>query len=174
MCDNRDSLKPVVLIGLAVTTVMQVAARAEVAPCNPSTVAYWRFDGGYTDSCGSIHGTPVGSASIATSNCAPLSGNSGCLVLNGPPSRVDLPAPFNPTHTGTLSAGTIEAWVYFEGIDPGDCCNAAAIFNHGVAALSTDLNVVVRAHAGGGYDSAFSALGRTDPDLFLQIGRAHV
>jgi len=165
MWDNRDSLKAVVLIGLAVTTAMQAAARAEVAPCNPSTVAYWRFDGDYTDSCGSIDGTPVGSASIATSNCAPLSGNSGCLVLTGSPSRVDLPAPFNPTHTGTLSAGTIEAWVYFEGTDQGDCC--ACIFDHGVAAISTDLQLEVRPHTGGGYDSQLDAANIAYPVFLL-------
>jgi len=67
---------------------------------------------------------------------------------------VDLPAPFNPTHTGTLSAGTIEAWVYFEG-PQGD--NGGSIFNHGVAAISTDLEPGVFPHTGGGYDSALVA-----------------
>lgn len=154
-----------IAIAGAVFFGVQVDAHAAVAPCNPSTVAYWRFDGGYTDSCGSIDGTPVGSASIATSNCAPLSGNSGCLVLTGNPSRVDLPAPFNPTHTGALPAGTIEAWVYFEGNN--EPTGVGAIFNHGIAALFTDLWIAVRPHAGGGYESGFNVTYRFFPDFLL-------
>lgn len=154
-----------IAIAGAVFIGVQVDAHAEVAPCNPSTVAYWRFDGGYTDSCGSIHGTMVGSASIATSNCAPVPGSSGCLVLNGSPSRVDLPAPFNPTHTSTLSAGTVEAWVFFEGTNEGD--GSGAIFNHGIPALFTDMFIAVRPHAGGGYDSEFQQTGGVIARSFL-------
>lgn len=141
------------------------SAYAEIAPCNSATVAYWRFDGDYTDSCGTIDGTPAGSPSIDTSNCAPLSGNSGCLVLIGSPSRLDLPAPFNPTHTGPLPTGTFEVWVYFDWTGTGDY--TGVILNHGVAASSTDLNVAVRAHDGGGYSAAFSAALVTYPDVPL-------
>jgi len=136
---------------------------AQDVACTASTVAFWRFDGDYTDSCGNIDGTPVGAASIAMAGCAPLLGNSGCLVLTGSPSRVDLPAPFNPTYTGALSAGTIEAWVYFEGNKEGN----GVIFNHGVAATSTDLSPGIQPHPGGGYDSRFHAASTPYPVFLL-------
>ena len=165
MYENKTFAKVAgITIAGAVLLGVQVVAQAQVAPCTTATIAYWRFDGGYTDSCGSIDGTPVGSASIATSNCAPLPGNSGCLVLNGSPSRVDLPAPFNPTHTGVLSAGTIEAWVYFEGTNEG---GGGIIFNHGIAALFTDLQLQVEPHTGGGYDSQLDTAKRAHPFFFL-------
>ena len=135
-------------------------AVAEGTACNPSTVAYWRFDGDFTDSCGALNGTPAGSASIDSSNIAPLPGNGGCLVLNGAPSRVDLPAPF-ASFIGALSEGTIEAWVYLEGPEGG------AIFNHGIAARFTDLSIVVHLVPSGGYGSLLSSPGITRPQVPL-------
>jgi len=126
-----------VFVGLAPLIALALApGRVHAACVDGSTVAYWRFDGDYTDSCGSLDGTPVGAASIVSSNCSPLPGSSGCLALGGAPDRVDLPAPFSPV-TGTLSEGTAEAWVYLES-EGGGC-----IFNHGIAALFTDVQLSV-------------------------------
>ncbi|MCB9855372.1 MAG: thrombospondin type 3 repeat-containing protein [Phycisphaerales bacterium] len=117
--------------------------------CNPNTVAHWRFNGDYSDSCGPFDGTPVGSASISPTDPAPLLNNSGCLLLDGDPSRVDLAAPFSNS-VETLASGTIEAWVKLEEATPGE---SYVIFNHGVAALTTDLLVGITVSSQGAFDS---------------------
>jgi len=117
--------------------------------CGPNTVAYWPFNDDYADTCGPFDGTPVGSASISPTDLPPFFGNTGCLVLDGGPSRVDLPAPFS-TSVETLNSGTIEAWVKLEEAIPGE---SYVIFNHGVAALTTDLLVGMTVSPEGSIDA---------------------
>jgi hypothetical protein len=71
-----------------------------------------------------------------------------------------LPAPFAPL-TGTLSEGTIEAWVYLEAQQRG------VIFNHGTAGTLTDLNIEVRPGPAGGYVSLLHRQGVTPPQIPL-------
>lgn len=119
------------------------------ADCNSDTVAHWQFSGDYTDTCGPFDGTPVGNASINSAGLAPLLNNTGCLVLNGGPSRVDLTAPFS-TSVETLASGSIEAWVMLEEATPGE---SYVIFNHGVAAVTTDLLVGMTISPEGAFDA---------------------
>ena len=150
----------ILVVGLVVGVMAATpSAYAQVAPCNASTVAYWRFDGDLTDSCGEADGTAVPTATTDSSNVVPLAGNVGCLSLNGNPSRVDLP----PNFSGTLSEGTIEAWVYLA----SDQQERGVIFNHGTAALHTDLCIEVRPGPSEGYVSLLHRQGVSPPYIPL-------
>lgn len=113
------------------------------ANCSPNTVAHWQFDGNYEDSCGSLDGTPIGNASIAANGLPPLPNNTGCLALDGGPSRVDLPVMGSAE---TLNSGTIESWVLLDQAPPN---SGYTIFNHGIAAVYTDLSVGLSVTSGG-------------------------
>lgn len=158
LSESRRQIPSVFLSYVLVLLMNATHSVAQVVSCSDSTVAFWSFDDDFTDACGGVDGVPVGTAEIAVSGCAPISGNSGCLSLSGGPSRVDLSAPFNPTYTSTLSAGTIEAWVYFDGNYEGH----GTIFNHGTAFTYTDLNVGVAAFDGE-YSSQISVPFQTYP-----------
>lgn len=114
-----------------------IRKRTAATACEAPTVAYWRFDDNYVDACGTLHGTPTSSAQLDTVVLAPLPGNASSVHLNGVSGRVDLPTQFAST-IGTLPEGTIEAWIYLSG-------TSGVIFNHGVAARSTDLQLAVLA-----------------------------
>ncbi len=111
-----------------------------VSTCRADTVAMWAFDQTAAETCGrtNLDGGMVGDAGVYMS--APRAGSiaSYGLVLNGAPSRVNVPAQLAAT---PLPAGTLEAWIMLEGADPSVA--GGVVFNYGTATTHTDLQASI-------------------------------
>lgn len=108
-------------------------------------IAYWSFDADATDSNGNsaLDGTFIGTARIESTNVAPVLGNAGCLVLDGSPGRVSLPAPLNSI-IGALPQGALEAWVYLS-----DAASSSVVFQSAAGGSNNDISIAVHPQPGG-------------------------
>jgi hypothetical protein len=122
---------------LTVCTVPLIVAlsliSSSAADLNQGLVHHWSFDGNANDSVGGSHGTPVG-AVLAPDRFGSL---NSAFFFNGTDARIGLP---DTTLSAGLAQGTLAAWVR---VDSFDAMFGRVIFNRGIAASSTSLELGV-------------------------------